>query len=155
MSGKTSTKPDQRARKAAARPGAASGAAKPRETAARPRENGKPVLLSGGNPQIPKGHGDAPVQAYIAAMPGWKRDAGRRQCERTMPPLEQRDAERILERLDLTRQRGLREEKLVGRERERKPPTGGLETAQKVERRQAPQRFMHAFHACVPCEFRG
>ncbi len=35
-------------------------------------------LLSGGNPQIPKGHGDAPVQAYIAAMPGWKRDAGRR-----------------------------------------------------------------------------
>jgi hypothetical protein len=35
------------------------------------------VLLSGGNPQIPKGDGDAPVQAYIAAMPGWKRDAGR------------------------------------------------------------------------------
>ena len=39
----------------------------------------KPVrLLSGGNPQIPKGDGDAPVQAYIAAMPGWKRDVGRR-----------------------------------------------------------------------------
>jgi len=39
----------------------------------------KPVkLLSGGNPQIAKGYGDAPVQAYIAAMPGWKRDAGRR-----------------------------------------------------------------------------
>jgi hypothetical protein len=38
----------------------------------------KPVLLSGGNPQIAKGHGDAPVQAYIAAMPGWKRDVGRR-----------------------------------------------------------------------------
>jgi len=35
-------------------------------------------LLSGGNPQIPKGEGDAPVQAYIAAMPGWKRDVGRR-----------------------------------------------------------------------------
>ncbi len=34
-------------------------------------------LLSGGNPQIAKGDGDAPVQAYIAAMPGWKRDAGR------------------------------------------------------------------------------
>jgi len=33
-------------------------------------------LLSGGNPQIPKGEGDAPVQAYIAAMPGWKREAG-------------------------------------------------------------------------------
>jgi len=38
----------------------------------------KPVLLSGGNPQIPKGEGDAPIQAYIAAMPGWKRDVGRR-----------------------------------------------------------------------------
>ncbi|MEH2627516.1 hypothetical protein V1292_005571 [Bradyrhizobium sp. AZCC 1719] len=37
----------------------------------------KPVLLSGGNPQIAKGYGDAPVQAYIAAMPGWKRDLGR------------------------------------------------------------------------------
>ena len=35
-----------------------------------------PVLLSGGNPQIPKGSGDAPVQAYIAAMPGWKREVG-------------------------------------------------------------------------------
>ena len=38
----------------------------------------QPVLLSGGNPQIPKGYGDAPVQAYIAAMPGWKQDVGRR-----------------------------------------------------------------------------
>lgn len=37
----------------------------------------KPVLLSGGNPQIAKAVGDAPVKAYIAAMPGWKRDAGR------------------------------------------------------------------------------
>jgi hypothetical protein len=37
-----------------------------------------PVLLSGGNPQIAKAEGDAPVQAYIAAMPGWKRDVGRR-----------------------------------------------------------------------------
>lgn len=34
-------------------------------------------LLAGGNPQIPKGDGDAPVQAYLAAMPGWKRDVGR------------------------------------------------------------------------------
>jgi hypothetical protein len=42
------------------------------KTAARPR------LLSGGNPQITKGYGDAPVQAYIAAMPGWKHDIGRR-----------------------------------------------------------------------------
>ena len=37
-----------------------------------------PRLLSGGNPQIPKGDGDGPVQAYIQAMPGWKRDLGRR-----------------------------------------------------------------------------
>ena len=37
----------------------------------------EPKLLSGGNPQIPKGDGDAPVQSYIAAMPGWKRDVGR------------------------------------------------------------------------------
>jgi hypothetical protein len=36
------------------------------------------VLLSGGNPQIAKGEGDAPVRAYIAAMPDWKRDVGRR-----------------------------------------------------------------------------
>jgi hypothetical protein len=36
----------------------------------------KPALLAGGNPQIAKGDGDAPVQAYIAAMPGWKRDVG-------------------------------------------------------------------------------
>lgn len=36
----------------------------------------KPILLSGGNPQIPKGDGDAAVQAYIAAMPDWKREVG-------------------------------------------------------------------------------
>jgi hypothetical protein len=47
---------------------------------ANPRAQGaKPVkLLSGGNPQIAKADGDAPVQAYIAAMPGWKRAVGRR-----------------------------------------------------------------------------
>ena len=38
----------------------------------------EPTLLSGGNPQIAKAEGDAPVQAYIAAMPGWKSDLGRR-----------------------------------------------------------------------------
>ena len=38
----------------------------------------KPVLLTGGNPQIAKGHGDAPVQAYVDALPGWKRDVGYR-----------------------------------------------------------------------------
>lgn len=37
-----------------------------------------PVLLAGGNPQIPKGYGDEPVQAYIAAIPGWKQEIGRR-----------------------------------------------------------------------------
>ena len=38
----------------------------------------EPVLLAGGNPQVAKADGDAPVQAYIAAIPGWKRDVGRR-----------------------------------------------------------------------------
>ena len=38
----------------------------------------QPVLLAGGNPQIAKGYGDAPVQAYIAAMPGWKNALGQR-----------------------------------------------------------------------------
>lgn len=42
------------------------------------RASPKPRLLSGGNPQIPKGDGDAPVQAYIAAVPGWKRDIAAR-----------------------------------------------------------------------------
>lgn len=53
-----------------------------------PAESAAPKLLSGGNPQIPKGHGDAPVQAYIAAMPGWKSAVGRRLdalIERTVP----------------------------------------------------------------------
>ena len=44
---------------------------------ARTREN-RVVLVSGGNPQIAKAYGDAPVQAFIAAMPGWKRDVGKR-----------------------------------------------------------------------------
>ena len=42
------------------------------------QDDARPKLLSGGNPQIAKADGDAPVQAYIAAMPGWKRDVGRR-----------------------------------------------------------------------------
>lgn len=41
------------------------------------RRSDEPVLLSGGNPQIPKGDGDEPVQAFIAAMPDWKHDVGR------------------------------------------------------------------------------
>ena len=48
------------------------------KSAAAGKAAAKPVLLSGGNPQIPKGYGDEPVQAYIAAMPGWKRAVGRR-----------------------------------------------------------------------------
>ncbi len=59
MAGKTSKKPAKAARKPARKPA-------------------KPKLLAGGNPQIAKADGDAPVQAYIAAMPGWKRDVGRR-----------------------------------------------------------------------------
>src|SRR4051812_27302443 len=58
---RTSRKSEKVAKKAAARPVVA-----------------KPTLLAGGNPQIAKADGDAPVQAYIAAMPGWKSDVGRR-----------------------------------------------------------------------------
>ena len=61
MAKKTSKKSAKVARKAAAK-----------------RVAAKPTLLAGGNPQIAKADGDAPVQAYIAAMPGWKRDVGRR-----------------------------------------------------------------------------
>ena len=59
----------------------AAKAAKPPGTApkSQSRKAAQPVkLLSGGNPQIAKAYGDAPVQTYIAAMPGWKRDVGRR-----------------------------------------------------------------------------
>jgi hypothetical protein len=44
----------------------------------KPAPHESPRLLSGGNPQVPKADGDAPVQAYIAAMPGWKQETGRR-----------------------------------------------------------------------------
>ncbi len=47
-------------------------------TKSKPAVAAKPTLLAGGNPQIAKADGDAPVQAYIAAMPGWKSDVGRR-----------------------------------------------------------------------------
>jgi len=52
-------------------------AGKTKKTAGK-KKTAKPTLLAGGNPQIAKAEGDAPVQAYIAAMPGWKRDVGRR-----------------------------------------------------------------------------
>jgi hypothetical protein len=54
------------------------GKAKPKAANRSSRVPGKPTLLAGGNPQIAKGDGEAPVQAYLAAMPGWKSDVGRR-----------------------------------------------------------------------------
>jgi len=61
MAGKTRKKSVKRAKKAVTK-----------------RSSAKPTLLAGGNPQIAKADGDAPVQAYIEAMPGWKRDLKRR-----------------------------------------------------------------------------
>jgi hypothetical protein len=61
------------ARRTATRPPGEKAAGKKR-----PRAQRKPALLSGGNPQVAKADGDAPVQTYISAMPGWKRDVGRR-----------------------------------------------------------------------------
>ena len=81
MAGKTSKKSTKAATKAPAKPRKSAPKSQPSKTA-------EPVLLAGGNPQIPKGYGDAPVQAYIAAMPGWKREVGRRLDElivRTVP----------------------------------------------------------------------
>lgn len=63
---------------------ATSRAGMSRTTAARTRSASKTgakaavVTLAGGNPRIAKADGDAPVQAYLAAMPGWKRDIGKR-----------------------------------------------------------------------------
>ncbi len=77
----------KRSKKAAKRTGKQPGG--PRPKAPKPQAgSGGVVLLSGGNPQIAKGYGDAPVQAYIGAMPGWKRDVGRRLdqlIERALP----------------------------------------------------------------------
>jgi hypothetical protein len=80
IASKTSRKPAKVAKKVAAKRVAAK-AAKARKAVAESsgrKPAPKPALLAGGNPQIPKADGDAPVQAYIAAMPGWKRDVGRR-----------------------------------------------------------------------------
>src|SRR6187549_28573 len=79
--------------KPGARPKARPGARRVKPIKVRHREGEKPraVLLSGGNPQIAKADGDAPVQAYIAAMPGWKRDLGKRLdalIERTVPGVQ-------------------------------------------------------------------
>jgi hypothetical protein len=84
MATKTSSKPTKSAKRAGTKKVAAKKVAakpaKPRKAPPKPR-SGKatqPRLLSGGNPQIAKAYGDAPVQAYIAAMPGWKSEVGRR-----------------------------------------------------------------------------
>ena len=79
MANWTSLKSTKVAKKAAAKRLAAQ-AAKPRKSAPKTQSGkvAKPALLAGGNPQIAKADGDAPVQAYISAMPGWKRDIGRR-----------------------------------------------------------------------------
>ena len=83
MANKTPIKSTKAARKAAARRVDAK-AAKPRKASpmslpkSSARNVAKPALLAGGNPQIAKGDGDGPVQAYIAAMPGRQRDLGKR-----------------------------------------------------------------------------
>src|SRR6266700_1824236 len=79
MAVKTPIKSTKVAKKAAAKRVDAK-AATPRKTAptSQSRKAVKSTLLAGGNPQIAKADGDAPVQAYIAAMPGWKRHVGRR-----------------------------------------------------------------------------
>jgi hypothetical protein len=88
MAGKTSKKSQKIAGKSGAKRVVAE-AAKPHKTAAKSQlRKAKPKLLSGGNPQIAKAYGDAPVQAYIAAMPGWKSEVGRQLdtiIERTVP----------------------------------------------------------------------
>ena len=69
------------------RPGGA-GADRSKAVAAKPKKAAKPALLSGDNPQIAKGYGDAPVQAWIAAAPGWKGEVAARLdalIERTVP----------------------------------------------------------------------
>jgi hypothetical protein len=76
MANKTSRNSAKVARKAAARTVAAK-VARPQKPAPK-AQSGKVALLAGGNPQIAKADGDAPVQAYIAAMPGWKQSVGRR-----------------------------------------------------------------------------
>lgn len=60
----------------------------------RSQEAGKRRLLAAGDPQIPKGDGDAPAEAYLTAMPGWKREVGRRidrLVKRSVPDVRIRD----------------------------------------------------------------
>ena len=81
MAGKTSKTSAKIVKKGAAKKAAKPKAASPKAAVSKSNRRATtaaPKLLSGGNPQIAKGHGDAPVQAYIAAMPGWKRAVGQR-----------------------------------------------------------------------------
>jgi len=76
-----------------------------------------------------------------------------RQRERAVPPLEQRDAERSLQRLDLPGERRLRDEELLGGQCERQAPARGLEAAEEVEGWQAAQCLVHSCNACNACAF--
>jgi hypothetical protein len=83
MAGKAIKRSAKATRKAAAAKKVSAKAGRRRRAVAKSsvRKRGKaakPILLAGGNPQIAKADGDTPVQAYIAALPGWKRDLGRR-----------------------------------------------------------------------------
>jgi hypothetical protein len=72
-------KPKGRSRPSKRRQSATKSKSPPKAGAkAKPGASGAVLLLSGGNPQIAKADGNAPVQAYIAVMPGWKRDLGKR-----------------------------------------------------------------------------
>jgi hypothetical protein len=79
---------DKRSRKATKKKATRKKSAKVAKKAAAKRVAAEPTLLAGGNPQIAKADGDAPVQEYIDAMPRWKRDVGQRLdalIERTVP----------------------------------------------------------------------
>jgi hypothetical protein len=78
MARKATKKLVKRVKKAAAKSAKPRNAAAKKSSVRRAANSAKPTLLSGGNPQIAKAYGDAPVQAYIAAMPGWKSTVGRR-----------------------------------------------------------------------------
>ncbi len=77
MAGPRSQK-SQTKSKSSARTGAKTKQRVTKARAVKARRGKQPVLLSGGNPQIAKADGDAPVQAYIAAIPGWRRDVAQR-----------------------------------------------------------------------------
>lgn len=88
MSKKVVSRTKSAARGTAVRKSATSASSKAADSKGKKSASTKVKLLSGGNPQIAKGDGDAPVQAYIAAMPDWKRETGEwldGLIERTLP----------------------------------------------------------------------